>query len=72
MPSEALTHNLTMPCISWVQAGGAWALRMPPFHMCPKSAWWLFAYRGLEACLHSLPSVPFGLLYELLFDFLLP
>ena len=69
MPSESLTPDLTMPCIGWVQAGGAWALRVPSFHMCPKSACCPFICRGLEACLHSLPSVFFDLLYGLLFDF---
>ena len=72
VPSESLTHDLTIPCIGWVQAGGAWVLRVPPFHVCPKSACWSFACRRLEACLHSLPSVPFDLLCELLFDFPLP
>ena len=55
-----------MSCIGWVQASGAWALRMPPFHVCPKSACWSFVCRGLEA---YLPSVFFVLLCELLFDF---
>ena len=72
MSSLSLTHNLTMPCIGWVQVGGAWALRVPPFHVCPKSACWSFTYRGQEACLHSLSSVPFDLLCELLSDFPLP
>ena len=45
-------------------------MRVPPFHMCPKSASCSFACRGLEVCLHSLPSVFFNLLCELLFDFL--
>ena len=58
-----------MPCIGWVQAGGVWALRVPPFHVCLKSACCSFACRGLEACLHSLPFVFFDLLCELLFDF---
>ena len=31
-----LTHDLTVPCISWVQAGEVWALRVPSFHVCPK------------------------------------
>ena len=38
------------------------------FHICPKSAYCSLVRRGLEACLHSLPSV-FDLLCELLFDF---
>ena len=33
-----LTHNLTVSCISWVQAGEVWALHVPLFHICPKSA----------------------------------
>ena len=32
-----LTHDLTMSCIGWVQAGEVWALRVPLFHVCPKS-----------------------------------
>ena len=31
-----LTHDLTVSCISWVQAGEVWALRVPFFHLCPK------------------------------------
>ena len=31
-----LTHDLTMPCIGWVQAGEVWALRVPSFHVYPK------------------------------------
>ena len=61
-----------MPYIGWVQVGGSWALHVPPFHVCPKSTYYSFAYRGLEACLHSLSSIFFDLLCELLFDFLLP
>ena len=72
MPFESLTPDLTMSYIGWVQAGGAWALCVPSFHMCPKSVCWSFVCRGLEACLHSLPSVFFDLLCELLFDFPLP
>ena len=72
MPSESLTPDLTMLCIGWVQVGGAWALRVPSFHMCPKSACCQFVCRGLEAYLHSLPSVFFDLLCGLLFDFPLP
>ena len=55
-----------MSCIGWVQAGGAWVLRVPPFHVCPKSTCWSFVCRGLEA---YLPFVFFVLLCELLFDF---
>ena len=33
-----LTHDLTVSCIGWVQAGEVCALRMPLFHICPKSA----------------------------------
>ena len=72
MPSESLILDLTMPCIGWVQGGGAWALCMPSFHMCPKSVCCSFVCHGLEACLHRLPSVFFDLLCELLFDFPLP
>ena len=41
--------DLTMLCIGWVQAGGAWALRVPSFHMCPKLACCPFVCCGLEA-----------------------
>ena len=49
MPSEFLTPDLTMLYIGWVQAGVAWALRVPSFHMCPKSACYPFVCHGLEA-----------------------
>ena len=41
LPNHAilsLTHDLTVSCIGWVQAGEVWALRVPFFHICPKSA----------------------------------
>ena len=41
--------DLTMLCIGWVQASGAWALRVPSFHMCPKLTYYPFVCRGLEA-----------------------
>ena len=50
-----LTHDLTMSCIGWVQAGKVWVLRVPSFHICPKSACCSLVRCGLEACLHSLP-----------------
>ena len=31
-----LTHDLTVLCIGWVQAGEVWALCVPSFHVCPK------------------------------------
>ena len=31
-----LAHGPTMSYIGWVQAGGAWALRVPPFQICPR------------------------------------
>ena len=31
-----LTHGPTMSCIGWVQAGGAWALRVLPSQICPR------------------------------------
>ena len=52
-----LIHDLTASCIDWVQAGEVWALRVSSFHMCPKSAYCSLVRCGLEACLHSLPSV---------------
>ena len=61
-----------MLCIGWVQAGGAWALRVPSFHMCSKFACYPFVCHGLEACLYSLLSVFFDLLCGLLFVFPLP
>ena len=33
-----LTYDLTVSCIGWIQAGEVWALRVPLFHICPKSA----------------------------------
>ena len=30
-----LTHDLTVLCIGWVQAGEVWALRVPSFHLFP-------------------------------------
>ena len=44
-----LTHDLTMSCIGWVQVGGAWALRMPLFHVCPKPACCSCVCRGWPA-----------------------
>ena len=49
LPSKSLTPSLTMLYIGWVQAGGAWALCVPSFHMCPKLACCPFICRGLEA-----------------------
>ena len=49
-----LTYDLTASYIGWVQAGEVWALRVPSFHMCPKSACRSLVRRSLEACLHSL------------------
>ena len=31
-----LAYGLTMSYIGWVQAGGAWALRVLPFQICPR------------------------------------
>ena len=31
-----LAHGPTTSCIGWVQAGGAWALRVLPFQFCPR------------------------------------
>ena len=31
-----LVHGPTMSYIGWVQAGGAWALRVLPFQICPR------------------------------------
>ena len=35
--------------IGWVQVGGAWTLRVPSFHMCPKLACCPFVCCDLEA-----------------------
>ena len=35
-----------MFCISWVQDGEVWALHVPLFHVCPKSACYSCVYRG--------------------------
>ena len=32
----SLTHDLTVPCIGWVQVSEVWALCVPSFHVCPK------------------------------------
>jgi len=52
-----LTHDLTLSCISWIQASEVWFLRVTSFHMCPKSVCCSLVYPGLKACLHSLPFV---------------
>ena len=44
-----LTHDLTMSCIGWVQAGGVWALHVPLFHECPKSTCCSCICRGWSA-----------------------
>ena len=44
-----LTHNLTVSCIGQVQAGEVWALRMPFFHVCPKSTCCSCVFRGWPA-----------------------
>ena len=44
-----LTHDLTVSCIGWVQAGKIWALRVPLFHVCPKSAYCICICRGWPA-----------------------
>ena len=41
-----LTHDLTVSCIGWVQVGEVWALRVPLFHVCPKSVCYSCAYHG--------------------------
>ena len=66
-----LTHDPTTSHIGWVQAGGAWALRVLSFHVCPKSACCSCVCRSLEACLHSLPPF-FVLLCRLFYNSLLP
>ena len=62
-------HDLTVSCIGWVQAGDIWALRVPHFYVCPKSAYCSCVRRGLEARLHNLSSVLDFLWRELFFDF---
>ena len=63
-----LTHDLTVSYIGWVLVGEVWALRVPSFHMCPKSTCCSLVRCGLEACLHSPPSI-FYLLCKLFFRF---
>ena len=58
-----LAHGPTMSYIGWVQAGGAWALRVLPFQICPRVCLLLM-------CLPQLgdsPSVFLGLSCELSF-----
>ena len=55
--------------IGWVQAGDIWALRVPHFYVCPKSACCSYVRRGLEARLHCLLSILNFLWRELFFDF---
>ena len=52
-----LTHDFTMSCIGWAQAGEVWVLRVSSFHMRPKSACCSLVCRSLEAYLHSLSFV---------------
>ena len=50
-----LIHDLTVSCIGWVQASEAWALRVPLFHVCPKSACCSCVCRGwpAQSAVHS-------------------
>lgn len=66
-----LTYNLTTSYIGWVQAGGAWALRVLPFHVCSKSAYYSCVCCGLELRLYSLPLF-FVLLYGPFYNSLFP
>ena len=38
--------TLTVSCFGWVQVGEVWALRVPLFHVCPKSVCYSCAYHG--------------------------
>ena len=58
-----LTHDLTVSCIGWVQAGEVWALRVPLFHVCPKSVCCSCVCRGWS--IHSWPFSGFLFLYGL-------
>ena len=49
-----LTYNLIVSCIGWVQASEIWALHVPSFYICPKSACCSRVHHGLEACPHNL------------------
>ena len=44
-----LIHDLTTSCIGWVQAGEGWALRVPLFHVRPKSVCCSYVCRGWSA-----------------------
>ena len=62
-----LTHDLTASCISWVQPSEVWALRVPLFHMHPKSACCSCVCRGWSAqsTICSWPFSGFYFLYGL-------
>ena len=62
-----LTHDLTVSCIGWIQAGELWALRVPLFHVCPKSACCLCVCRGwpAQSAVRSWPFSGFLFLYGL-------
>ena len=65
-----LTHDLTVSYIGWVQAGEVWALCVPLFHVCPKSACCSCVCRGwptqFAVCFWLFSSFPFlyGLPYS--------
>ena len=62
-----LIHDLTVSCIGWVQAGEGWTLRVPLFHVRPKSVCCSCVCRGWSAqsAVHSWPFSGFPFLYGL-------
>ena len=67
-----LIHDFTASCIGWVHIDEVWALRVPSFHMCPKSVCRSLVRCVLEAYLHSLPFVFWPFMWVDFFDFPLP
>ena len=60
-----LAHVPTISYIGWVQAGGAWALRVLPFQICPTVCLLLMCLPQPGDSLSAFP----GLSYELSFGF---
>ena len=60
-----MTHH---SCIGWVQVGGAWALCVLHFRVCPKLVCCSCVCHGLEVRLCILPLILDLLWHELFFD----
>ena len=56
-----LAHGPTMSYIGWVQAGGAWALRMLPFQICPRVCLLLMCLPQLGGSSSVFPGLSCGL-----------